>query len=224
MSSARTAILQRVRSSLGVKADDAARLQSAAQRIATHPRQLIPARATGNAGEHAALFRSYLEGQLATVIDVAEARGVPSAIHGYLIDKGLRPSIRMGSDPQLTAMPWSEATGLEILHGAAEPDDPNGLSFALCGIAETGTAVIAAGSSNPVTLAFLPMTHIIIVARNTIVGSYEDAIDKVRETFGPAGMPRTLNYISGPSRTADIGGKIVIGAHGPRNLCVVIVG
>jgi L-lactate dehydrogenase complex protein LldG len=37
-------------------------------------------------------------------------------------------------------------------------------------------------------------------------------------------MPRTLNLVSGPSRTADIGGRIVIGAHGPRRLMVVIVG
>jgi L-lactate utilization protein LutC len=36
-------------------------------------------------------------------------------------------------------------------------------------------------------------------------------------------MPRTLNFISGPSRTADIGGKLVVGAHGPQRLCVIIV-
>jgi L-lactate dehydrogenase complex protein LldG len=37
-------------------------------------------------------------------------------------------------------------------------------------------------------------------------------------------MPRSLNLISGPSRTGDIGGRIVLGAHGPRRLCIVIVG
>ena len=84
--------------------------------------------------------------------------------------------------------------------------------------------MIAAGGDNPVTLAFLPATHVIVVEREAIVGSYEEAIELTRQKFGEAGMPRTLNYISGPSRTADIGGKIVIGAHGPRNLCVVIVG
>jgi L-lactate dehydrogenase complex protein LldG len=36
-------------------------------------------------------------------------------------------------------------------------------------------------------------------------------------------MPRTVNFVSGPSRTADIGGTIVIGAHGPRRLCIVLV-
>ncbi len=224
MSSARSAILGRVRASLGVKADEPERLHAAEARIAAHARQLIPARADGGTKEHVAMLRSYLEGQLATVIEVAEAQAVPAAVHGYLIEKRLLPSVRMGGDPRLAAMPWDKEAGLETLHGAAVPDDQNGLSFALCGIAETGTLVMAAGANNPVTLAFLPPTHIIVVERGTIVGSYEEAIDKVRQAFGPASMPRTLNYISGPSRTADIGGKIVIGAHGPRTMCVVIVG
>jgi L-lactate dehydrogenase complex protein LldG len=36
-------------------------------------------------------------------------------------------------------------------------------------------------------------------------------------------MPRTVNFVSGPSRTADIGGQLVMGAHGPRRLCVILV-
>lgn len=224
MSSARSSILRRVRASLGAKAEDTARVQAAQARIAAHARQLVPERTKGTANEHAALFRSFLEGQLAAVIEVADTHSVPAAIQAYLVANGLRPSVRLGADARLTGMPWREVGGLEALRGAGEPDDPNGLSFALCGIAETGTLVMAAGADNPVTLAFLPSTHIIIVERDTIVGSYEEAIEKVRRVFGPTDMPRTLNYISGPSRTADIGGKIVIGAHGPRNLCVVIVG
>lgn len=108
--------------------------------------------------------------------------------------------------------------------GAAAPNDAVGLSHALAGIAETGTLVVAAGVDNPVTLAFLPETHIIVVDRSKIVTTYEAALTVVRDTFGEKGMPRTLNYISGASRTADIGGKIVIGAHGPRTLGVIVVG
>ena len=121
-------------------------------------------------------------------------------------------------------MPWAEAKDLVVREGAAEPDDVAGVSYALAGVAETGTLVVGAGKDNPVTLAFLPGIHIIIVARDTIVGTYEEALARVRKIYGASGMPRTLNYISGPSRTADIGGKIVIGAHGPRTLGVIIVG
>ncbi len=224
MSSARTAILGRIRSSLKVKAGDAERLAVAGRRIDAHAAVLVPARATGPVQDRIALFRSYLEGQQATVIEVGAAADVPQTVARYLGERGLPAAIRMGSDARLASMPWASNIGLTVSQGAAEPDDATGLHHALAGIAETGTLVIAAGRDNPVTLAFLPATHIIVVAREAIVGSYEEANALVRHQFGAGGMPRTLNYVSGPSRTADIGGKIVIGAHGPRSLCVVIVG
>ena len=73
------------------------------------------------------------------------------------------------------------------------------------------------------TLNFLPETHIVVVEEEDIVGPYEDALAKIGARFGKGQMPRTVNMISGPSRSADIGGRLVIGAHGPRRLCVVIV-
>ncbi len=223
MISSRSAILGRIRASLNAKANDNERVAAAESRIAAHAATLVPERARRHESERVTRLRGYLEGQLATVIEVGEAVGIPGAILGYLKERGLPARVRMGSDARLAAMPWSEA-GLAVNYGAAEADDAVGLSHALAGIAETGTLVIAAGGDNPVTLAFVPTTHLIVVERSAIVGSYEDAIAVVREIFGAKGMPRTLNYISGPSRTADIGGKIVIGAHGPRNLCVVVVG
>jgi L-lactate dehydrogenase complex protein LldG len=98
------------------------------------------------------------------------------------------------------------------------------LSHAFGGVAETGTLVMASGAANPVTLNYMPETHIVVLNANDIVGPYEAAFDRVRAALGPGTMPRTLNLISGPSRTGDIGGRLVMGAHGPRRLCVVIVG
>jgi L-lactate dehydrogenase complex protein LldG len=221
---ARQAILARIRKSLGATAADPTRIAVAAQRIADHPASLIPARASGTPEELLARFRSFLEGQQAAVRAAATAADVPAVVKAYLTELRRAPTVRMGADPRLAAMPWAEVTGLVRNVGAAEPDDAAGLSFAIAGIAETGTLVVAAGADNPVTHAFLPAVHIILVERTAIVGSYEAALGIVREKFGGQGMPRTLNYISGPSRTADIGGKIVIGAHGPRDLCVVVVG
>jgi L-lactate dehydrogenase complex protein LldG len=106
--------------------------------------------------------------------------------------------------------------------GQAQPNDEVGLSHAIAAVAETGTLVLASGPDNPVTLNFLPETHIVVVEDKNIVGPYEDAWVKVRARFGDRLMPRTVNMISGPSRTADIGGKLVLGAHGPRRLCVII--
>jgi L-lactate dehydrogenase complex protein LldG len=75
-----------------------------------------------------------------------------------------------------------------------------------------------------VTLNFLPENQIVVIRARDIAGPYEDAFDRVRQLYGKGTMPRTVNMISGPSRTGDIGGRLVMGAHGPRQLCVIIVG
>ena len=97
------------------------------------------------------------------------------------------------------------------------------MSRAVAGVAETGTLALASGADNPVTLGFLPDTHIVVLRADTIVGSYEAACALVRAAADGA-MPRTLNLVTGASRTGDIGGKIVMGAHGPRRLAVVLLG
>jgi len=79
------------------------------------------------------------------------------------------------------------------------------------------------GPDNPVTLNYVPETHVVVVEDKDLVGSYEQVWPKVRTQFGKGQMPRTVNLISGPSRTGDIGGKLVMGAHGPRRMCVVLV-
>ncbi|MCB1519239.1 MAG: LUD domain-containing protein [Hyphomicrobiaceae bacterium] len=229
---ARDRILGRIRTSLDAGADDARRRTRAIDRITRHRDTLVPARARQPRPELLAQFRGFLEGQTAVVLDVASRDGVPAAVASYLCgaadtasDAPCHPhAVRFGADPRFDAMPWHEQAKIATARGPASPDDDTGLSYALAGIAETGTLVLASGADNPVTLGFLPATHIIVVDRATIVGSYEDAIGNVRAVFGDSAMPRTLNYISGPSRTADIGGRIVIGAHGPRRMCVLIVG
>ena len=87
--------------------------------------------------------------------------------------------------------------------------------------AETGTLLLVSGAERPTTLNFLPDTHVVVLHRHQIVGPYEAAWDRLRAE-GP--MPRTVNFVSGPSRTADIEQTIVMGAHGPRRLHVIIVG
>jgi len=89
-------------------------------------------------------------------------------------------------------------------------------------VAETGTLVLASGSGSPVTVGLLPETHIVALRADAIVASYEEACARVLEANAGA-MPRTLNLVTGASRTGDIGGKIVMGAHGPRRLAVVLV-
>jgi L-lactate dehydrogenase complex protein LldG len=46
----------------------------------------------------------------------------------------------------------------------------------------------------------------------------------LRDKFGDGAMPRTVNLITGPSRSADIEQTLILGAHGPRRLHVLVVG
>jgi L-lactate dehydrogenase complex protein LldG len=80
------------------------------------------------------------------------------------------------------------------------------------------------GADNPTTLNFLPEAHTVLIAAPDIVGSYEEAFDRLLAIHGEGYLPRTVNLISGPSRTADIEQTIVRGAHGPSRLHVLILG
>ncbi len=110
------------------------------------------------------------------------------------------------------------------MFGPANGEDRASLSRALVAAAETGTLVLVSGADNPTTLSFLPETHFILIRASDVVGSYEEAFDRLRAIYGEGSLPRTVNLISGPSRTADIEQTIVRGAHGPKRLHVVILG
>ena len=129
----------------------------------------------------------------------------------------------MGADPRLAAMPWSE-TALEILHGPSDGRDVNAVSAAFAAIAETGTLALVSGADNPTTLNFLPDNHIVVVWRGDVVADYESVFPRLRGAYGKGGAPRTLNFVTGPSRSADIEQTLLLGAHGPRRLHIVIVG
>lgn len=219
----REAILEKVSAAL-VNPDEseAARRAVVAQRIKKHSRQPTPERTRGEHAELVGRFKVYL-GASATVLSLDSPDAIPSAIAQYLRDSNLPARVRTGSDPRLAKLPWNSAASLERLTGPAEARDEVGLSAVVAGVAETGTLVLAAGAENPVTLGFLPETHVVVVGEDQIVGAYEDAFDLVRKRYGEGAMPRTLNFISGPSRTADIAGTIVMGAHGPRRMCVLVV-
>jgi L-lactate dehydrogenase complex protein LldG len=83
---------------------------------------------------------------------------------------------------------------------------------------------MASGPDHPVTLNLLPDTHIVVLNEADIVGGYEEVWMMLRQRYGKDGMPRTVNTITGPSRTADIEQTIELGAHGPRRLHIVVVG
>ena len=122
-------------------------------------------------------------------------------------------------DAALEDLPWSE-TALAVRSGLVEDGDPVGVGACFAAIAETGTLMLVSGPARPTRNAFLPETHIVVVHERDIVGVYEEAWDRLRAA---GAMPRTVNFITGPSRTGDIAQKLELGAHGPKRLLIVLV-
>ncbi|MCG8668941.1 MAG: lactate utilization protein [Pseudomonadales bacterium] len=110
---------------------------------------------------------------------------------------------------------------IEITKGRATGDEAVGLSQAIAAISETGTLVLASSASNPTSINFLVDHHLVLIEAKDIVANLTDAMNKLSKM--DAFDQRALNFISGPSRTADIEQTIQLGAHGPRNLWVFIL-
>lgn len=222
MTTARTDIFSSIRRSLAVKGDERTRLQIVAERLDRAPKGVIPARGQVSGEALVEVFRAQAEASLATVRVVDFVAEVPRAVAEFLRDHNLPATLRMGDDPRLKAMPWGE-TALEMSQGCSDGGDLNAVSHALAGVAESGTAVMVSGPENPSTLNFLPDNHIVVIAAKDIAGDYERVFAKLRATYGKGQLPRTVNFITGPSRSGDIEQTLLLGAHGPRRLHVLVV-
>ncbi len=220
--SARADILSNIRRSLGVTGQEAPRRTHVEQRIATAPRGLRVARGQLPPAQQIDLFQQQAETALATLTRVPSYKDVPSAIADYLRTNNLPARLRVGDDPRLKDLDWSE-TALDLLHGPSDGQDLAGLNHAFAGVAETGTLVMTASAENPTTLNFLPDYALVVLDAKDIKGDYESMWEQLRQTYGKGTMPRVVNWITGPSRSGDIEQVILLGAHGPRRLHIVMV-
>jgi L-lactate dehydrogenase complex protein LldG len=217
---ARTQILAGIRAALRRGAPPEDQQQTVTRRLAQPQRNLIPAR---TALDHAALTNLFEKMASFVQTSVARVEGpeqVPPAIAKYLADNNLPAELVMAPDPSLDVYSWESQPLLSIRRGKAEDHDAVGVTGAVAGIAETGTLMLASAPERPTTINFLPDTHIVVLRADQIVGPYEDAWDRLR---GQGALPRTVNFITGPSRTGDIEQRLQLGAHGPRRLHIVLV-
>ncbi len=157
-----------------------------------------------------------------TVRRVPAMSSIPGAVAEYLaeLELGNRAIIWPGLDQ----LGWA-AAGLEVEARAPVRDEPKpdmvGITGCFAAIAETGTLALLSGPETPASMALLPETHVAVVAKSRIVAHMEDVFALLRHERGEP--PRALNFISGPSRTGDIEQTIVLGAHGPYRVHLVIV-
>ena len=220
--SARADIFANIRRSLGTTGNERPRRHVVDERLASPPKGPIPARGQVEADARIALFRAEAERVFATVAEVETAAAVPAEVARFLRESNLPATLRRGADPRLAAMPWTE-TALEVTEGPSAGHDLNAVSHAFAGVAETGTLALPSGPDNPTTLNFLPDNHIVVLVAGDVVGDLESVFARLRATYGAGAAPRTVNFITGPSRSADIEQTLELGAHGPRNLHIVIV-
>jgi L-lactate dehydrogenase complex protein LldG len=222
MSQARTTILEGIRRSLRRGPLAGAERQSVEARLAEPPRGPRVARAELAQPDKVALFCQWAEANNASVARVAAAE-VPGEVSGYLARNNLPAEAAMAPSPALDAYDWSSQRMLSLRRGRGLGSDQVAITGAFAGIAETGTLVMTSGPEHPVTLNLLPDTHVVILREGDIVGGYEEVWERLRVRYGKDRMPRTVNTITGPSRTGDIEQTIELGAHGPRRMHVVVV-
>jgi L-lactate dehydrogenase complex protein LldG len=161
-----------------------------------------------------------------TVERISQRGEIPVAVARYLDSLTLpellaaQKSHRGVCWPEFGDLDW-KSVGLDIDARPTTGNDRLGITGTFCAIAETGTLVILSGADTPTATTLLPDTHIAILRAERVVAGMEEAFDLIRRE--KAHLPRAVNMISGPSRTGDIEQTIVLGAHGPYRVHILVL-
>jgi len=217
--SAREEILKSIRTRLG-----RGPLQSAVRRELersmenTRP-DLLPAKA--QEANKVGAFVERASKEAVTVDRLAVLENVPAAVFHYLRAHGLPRRIVSAPDPVLEGLPWKETEGLELSGGPLSEDGQAVLTRCFAGVAEGGVTVTVSSQQHPVEFNFLAATQIVILEAGQLLGAYDEIWARLRQA---GTLPRAVNMLLGPSRSADIEQTLELGAHGPLRLHVLLIG
>jgi L-lactate dehydrogenase complex protein LldG len=221
-SKAKQEIFERIRSAQRRAAPGAVDEAEARDYLAQHSPGPQPAAY----GDRLAQFRAMAERMSSTVESIGSLHEAPPAVARYLAGQGIAPQAVVW--PALRELPWS-AAGIAAEFRPPRRDesagsDLVGITGSFCAIAETGTLVLLSSPESPASTHLLPETHVALVAADRVVDTMEDAFELLRRERGGVDrmMPRAVNMVSGPSRTGDIEQTIVLGAHGPYRVHILI--
>lgn len=213
--SARENIIKRIRAANGKPGTATAQEREAVvARLRAHARGPLPSMDW----EPLPRFRERCIAMMSTVDQIDSRAQLPQAVAKYLRENNLPP--RGVCWPELADLGWS-AAGLDFQVRPSNGDDKVGVTGTFCAIAENGTLMLLSGEHTHATTSLLPETHIAAVPASRVVRAMEDGWDLLRRERG--GMPRQVNFVSGPSRTADIEMTLVMGVHGPFRVHVIVV-
>lgn len=177
--------------------------------------------------ERLALLTENLRKLRAQVHRAADPATTAALVAGMVRDRGWR-KVAWHAHPDVE--PLAAAIGCETQRVDASPFDKDALEACDAGItaceaavAQTGSILVSSGSCGGRAVSILPHVHVVVVSLDQIVATLGDALHGIREQHAGR-MPSMLSFITGPSRTGDIERILVLGAHGPKELIVIIVG
>ncbi len=214
MADSREQILGKVRRSLARTDEVSAGRQAALEQRSTQPPECTRPVLDADLVAH---MLDRMRAVQMTVTKVRTLGDSPAAVQRYMRQHDLGDKVVAA--PALSELPWPDS--LSVRFGSAEGGDRVSVTPAFAAVAETGSIVLLSGADSPTTLNFLPDDHIVILTRDQVVAYMEDVWPLLRAL--PDGVPRAVNFNTGPSRTADIEQTIEIGAHGPRRMHVLLV-
>ncbi len=220
----REEILCRLREVNNEKKKFGERQRAVEERLKTRPQGIIPDQGERDLME---TFIAKAESAAASVASVPLGK-LGEAIGEFLRQHDLPHELIMGDDDYLAGISWGDSAPT-IKKGPCDGTELAGLSMAVAAAGETGTLFLTSGPDNPTSNNFLPENHIVIVKKSDIAWSYEEVWEKLSQGWLKTGtdkvksVPRTINMITGPSRSADIEQTLILGAHGPVRLHVLIV-
>jgi L-lactate dehydrogenase complex protein LldG len=165
----------------------------------------------------ASLFEIKADNEGAQITPIGSPTRAPGAIASALAAADLPMRLHLPKDSELRGLPWDQVPHLTVSDTPPGPESA-ALSAADFGIAETGTLVFLSDRGRPAAWHFLPEREFVLLSRSQIVATLEDVLAVVALN----GMPSTMNLVTGPSCTGDIEQTMEVGAHGPKQLRILM--
>lgn len=99
-----------------------------------------------------------------------------------------------------------------------------GITISEVTLAESGTVVLFSDENKGRTVSFLPTNYISLVPKSSLVARMTQAAQKMREIYQKTGhVASCINFITGPSNSADIELNLVVGVHGPVKATYIVI-